>query len=308
MKPSVTPLRYPGGKTWLSSYVKKFLEFHKMTRATVVEPFAGSASISINLLKTNLAEEAYICEKDPLIAAFWNAVFSFNDELVGMIQSIEVSMETWHSFRKYLSDDAANKYSILDMALAFIFYNRTNYSGIIKAGPLGGKQQKSGYKIDCRFNKERIIRKIAELSKFSYRMHVILGDGTQIMKEIADSQKSDRLFFYVDPPYYNSGKILYRNYFGEREHVQLAESLKSLESPWLLSYDDSDFIRGLYEKSEGQPVFTDYQAGYLKRGVKELLFSNKIIPPMTPKAEVVQERYRVEKNRNRQMQMYNKTE
>ena len=295
MKPTATPLRYPGGKTWLFGYVRKFLEFHKIPPGTVVEPFAGSASISISLLKTNLAEEAYICENDPLIGAFWNAVFSFNDELIEMIQSIEVSMETWHSFRKYLSDDAANIYSILDMALAFIFYNRTNYSGIIKAGPLGGKQQKSGYKIDCRFNKERIMRKIAELSKFSNRVHVILGDGTRLMKEIADSQKSGGLFFYVDPPYYNSGKILYRNYFGEREHVQLAESLKSLESPWLLSYDDSDFIRGLYEKSEGQPVFTDYQAGYLKRGVKERLFSNRIIPPMVPKAEVIQKGFRAEK-------------
>lgn len=286
MKPSVTPLRYPGGKTWLFGYVKKFLEFHNIGLGRVIEPYAGSASVSVSLLRNNLAEEAWISEKDPLIVAFWKAVLYHNSDLIDSVRSLDISIDTWYSFKKYLTDNSCNNFSTVELAASFLFYNRTNYSGIIKAGPLGGKQQKSQYKLDCRFNRERILTKIRQLGELEGKMHILNEDGIEFMKKMSNSSYVDNLFFYVDPPYFYAGKSLYREYFTEEDHVNLSRTLKLMEFPWLLSYDDADFIKVLYSKSEGMPIYTDYQAGRLRRGVREYLFSNRTIPPVAPKVEL----------------------
>jgi DNA adenine methylase len=159
MKPTVTPLRYPGGKTWILPYVKQFLKYHKINLGTIIEPFAGSASVSIGLLKDGLADFAYICEKDPLITSFWKSVLYRNEEFIEAIQHLQISMETWHDFKKFLEEGANRKYDEIELGVAFLFYNRVNYSGIIKAGPIGGKNQSSKYKLQCRFNLDRIIKK-----------------------------------------------------------------------------------------------------------------------------------------------------
>jgi len=279
MKPSVTPLRYPGGKTWLLPYVKDFFNYHNIHPGTIVEPFAGSASISIGLLSSGLANHAYLYESDPLLVAFWRTVFNNNSEFVESVKGLEITMETWYDFKKYLAKDSAQKYKEIELGLAFLFYNRTNYSGIIEAGPIGGKRQLSEYKMQCRFNVERIIKKIQRLSHLSDKVTIELSDGIEFLKKFNESFEWDNVFFYIDPPYYNAGKVLYRNYFSDEDHIKLATILNDIrEYPWLVSYDDSDFIRNLYINSKSQYVYTDYQAGNLKRGMRELLLSNRMIP------------------------------
>ncbi len=286
MKQSITPLRFPGGKSWLLEYVKSFLKFHNLKDASVIEPFAGSASISIGLLEDGIIEKAYICESDPLIVSFWLSVLEDNEELVELVKSVNVSIDTWWAFKKYLEPDAINKFSRIELALAFIFYNRTNYSGIIKAGPLGGKKQRSNYKIGCRFNKEQINKKIRNLRKFSEKLQVFHDDGVEFMKRARSLSKTDNLFFYVDPPYYKTGRQLYRDYFTEKDHLNLANYLTKVDLPWLLSYDDSEFIKNIYTKTNQTYVYTDYQSRHNGRSIKELLISNYRIPPQMQKIEL----------------------
>ena len=280
MKPSVTPLRYPGGKTWLLPYVKDFLNYHNIHLGVIVEPFAGSASVSIGLLNSGFAEHAYICDSDPLIIAFWRSIFNNNAEFIESVKNLEITMETWYDFKKYLDKDAIMKYRDIELGLAFLFYNRTNFSGIIIAGPIGGKRQLSKYKLQCRFNMERIIKKIQKLSSLSDRVTIELSNGIDFLKNFGRNFEEDHLFFYIDPPYYNGGNVLYRNYFRDKEHVELANVLSGItEYPWLVSYDNAEFIKNLYSESRSQYVYTDYQAGNLKRGMRELLLSNLHIPP-----------------------------
>ena len=282
MKPSVTPLRYPGGKTWLLDYAKRFVGFHKIENCVIAEPYAGSASISVGLLHSHLVKEAYINEKDPLLVAFWKAILDHNEELAEYVSSLEVSMDTWFSFRGFLTP---GQHKVIELAGAFLFYNRTNYSGIIKGGPLGGKHQESPYKIYCRFNQKKIVDKIRSLSTLKGRLHITEGDGIEFMKRL-EATDPGNLFFYVDPPYYIAGKDLYRYFFTDAEHQKLASFLKSLESPWILSYDNAEFIRNLYADNESSPVYTDYQSGHFKKDVKELLISNRFIPPFTPEVSL----------------------
>ncbi len=282
MKLSITPLRYPGGKTWLLNHIKKFITFNQLRPEAVVEPFAGSAAISLGLLYDNNVQYAYLNESDPLIVAFWETIKQDPDKLIEFVSSVDVNLETWNSFRRYLSDDAVRRYGSADLAKAFLFFNRTNFSGILAAGPLGGKRQQSRYTIDSRFNKELLTRKLKELEKVSNRIYISRGDGILFMKHVSKNTITDNLLFYIDPPYYAAGRQLYRRFFTNEEHIDLSEYLKGLDFPWLLSYDDSEFIRELYMKKESQQIYTDHQAGHFKKGVSEILYSNRIIPPVSP--------------------------
>ncbi|PYB67477.1 DNA methyltransferase [Thermoplasma sp. Kam2015] len=280
MKPTVTPLRYPGGKTWILPYVERFLTFHNIKLGTIFEPFGGSASVSIGILKDGFADHAVICEKDPVIVAFWKSILFHNQEFIDAVRSLDISMETWYNFKKYLEEDAYTKYDTIEIGLAFLFYNRVNYSGIIKAGPIGGKRQISKYSLNCRFNVDRIIKKINDIGKFSDRITIREDDGIELIRKFNIEEYRDRSFFYIDPPYYNAGKVLYRNYFTDKEHKDLADAVVKLKVPWLVSYDDSNFIYNLYKNEMHDYIFTDYQAGNLKRGIRELLISNLKIPPL----------------------------
>ncbi|WP_243122397.1 hypothetical protein [Clostridium septicum] len=59
---------------------------------------------------------------------------------------------------KVIQENKENE-SLLSLGFSTLFLNRTNRSGIIKAGVIGGKEQNGNYKLDCRFNKEEIIKK-----------------------------------------------------------------------------------------------------------------------------------------------------
>jgi DNA adenine methylase len=183
---------------------------------------------------------------------------------------------------------------MLNYASAFLFLNRTSYSGIVKGGPLGGKKQESKYKIDCRFGIDNIINKIKYLYKFRQQVELSNLDGIEFIKEFTNKYTNSLL--YIDPLYFNAGKILYSFYFNTNNHGILANLLlddKIIKTSWLVSYDDNEFIKSLYSKKN---IFCDkvpankykylprkYLISSKKRIVYEVLFSNKKIPPFYQK-------------------------
>lgn len=282
MIPSVTPLRYPGSKTWLVGYFKKFLEYNNLEPEILAEPYAGSGAVAISLLKDGKIERAFLNEMDPLIVAFWKSILYHQEELIERIQSVEVNIANWNKFRKYLAPDASKKYPTIDLGFAFLFFNRTNFSGIVSGGPLGGQRQQSKYSISCRFKRGYLVDKVRKMGELGDKVKIYQSDGIKFMKKIQKTISDREVVYYVDPPYFKSGRDLYLKWFVEEDHVKLSEFLKSFKPPWFLSYDDSEFIKLLYKESKSQPVYADYQAWKYRKNVKELLFSNYVIPPMLP--------------------------
>ncbi len=277
MNPSVTPLRYPGGKASLLTYIEKFIESNKISVQTIIEPYAGSAAISIGLLRKNIVSRSFINDSDQMVYAFWKTVMNNNQELIEMIDSVQVNLDTWFNYRKYLMENPLSVYNEKEVAMAFLFLNRTSYSGIVKAGPLGGKRQLSKYGIDCRFNRENLKKKISNLESLSSRIEVFNMDGVEFMKEIV--KRSEDIMIYADPPYYGVGKLLYNQYFDDSKHIELAEYLKQVEEqPWLLSYNNDEFILNLYNNQDKQPIYLDYHTGHYRKDIMEYMFSNKVIP------------------------------
>lgn len=289
------PLRYPGGKASLLNYVEKFITSNKISVPAILEPYAGSAAISMGLLRKGMISKAYINDSDQMVYAFWKTIMNKNEELIEMIDSLEVNLDAWFYYRKYLVDTPLTKFNEKDVAMAFLFLNRTSYSGIVKAGPLGGKRQQSRYKIDCRFNKENLKKKIKSIEALSPKVKVFNMEGIEFMKETI--KEIGDVFIYADPPYYNVGKLLYNQYFDDKKHIQLADYLKQVEEqPWLLSYNANEFIMTLYSDQQMVPIYLDYHTGPYRKDIMEYLFSNRVIPPFEARENKKVNRSNMEKN------------
>lgn len=276
----MSPLRYPGGKALMATYISGVLEENLLAGCTFFEPYAGGASVSLELLRLGFIGQAVLVERDPLVYAFWWCVFNDAEALCAAIAACPVSIETWQTLQPTRNVDDPSKcdFSLLQLGVAGLFFNRTNFSGILGAGPIGGGKQKSIYKINCRFNKEKLISKIQALSKFSDRVAIHFGDAISFMRTNAEQISAGFSFVYIDPPYYVQGKKLYRHYYNDKDHVALAEFIRAQGYPWLLSYDDHPRIRELYADNRMQPIYLDYKVKS-NRTVQELVISNLVIPP-----------------------------
>lgn len=276
------PLRYPGAKSKLYGYIKNLIEIEDKTGCVFYEPFSGSSSLSFKLLKDNIVSKAVINEIDPLIYSFWYSVFNYTDEIISLIWETDVNVENWHKFSKYRDSNFIKNKSVLEIGYAGLFLNRTNFSGILKANPLGGLKQQSKYKIDCRFNKETIIESILDISKLKKTVNVYNYDAIEFMKNQLKYKRNKKSFVYIDPPYYKQGPGLYRFYYTHEDHVELAKYIRKKTFPWLISYDDTLEIRKMYSKKTYINLYLDYSVKTSKKG-SELLISNLEIPPVKQK-------------------------
>ena len=270
----ISPLRYPGSKQALVDYVESFLRANNFVGRQWFEPCAGGASVALSLISRGLVPRATIVEKDPLVYAFWKAMKSDAAILCQMVRELDISIATWHKFQKYRAPDATKRFSLLELGLAGLFFNRTNYSGIIGANPIGGINQTSEYKIDCRFTKETVIDRIVEASAVMDRITVAQGDVVSYLRRSHGRLALGNSVVYVDPPYYLQGEKLYRYHFVERDHVRLAQFLNSANFPWLVSYDNVPFVVNLFRGQTVRPIWLQYTVREARRA-DELLITNQ---------------------------------
>ena len=149
-----SPLRYPGGKTQLSRYVRHLLDINNVHN-TYIEPFAGGFGVALELLFNNDVEQIVMNDFDPSIYSIWNMILHNRDEFISLIKNTPITIEEWF-YQKDIRNKLKNDSNSIENAFATFFLNRTNVSGIISAGPIGGLKQQGKYKIDCRFNKEKL--------------------------------------------------------------------------------------------------------------------------------------------------------
>jgi len=201
--------------------------------------------------------------------------------LYDKVEALEITIENWNSLLSFrdVTELPKNDEELINLGVAGLFFNRTNFSGIMKAGPIGGKSQLSNYSIDCRFKKDRILGLIKYLyEKFAGHIEINYGDALTFLKSRRNEILDGFSFVYIDPPYYKEGRNLYRYYYIDDDHTKLAKYITNQTYPWLISYDDDLFIRKLYKRSEIQHIYLDYTAKTSRKGM-ELLISNLELPP-----------------------------
>jgi DNA adenine methylase len=249
------------------------------------EPFAGGSAISLALLANDFIPSATWVERDPMIYAFWKMVKDDPEALIRRMMTGKVTLMAWRRMQPMRKIDKPTKVNLADLGYAGLFFNRTCFSGIIGAGPIGGMTQRSStYKIDCRFNKKQIAASIRECSNLLRRVEVLFGDGIAFLqKKCLDMPLHS--FVYIDPPYVANGHKLYRYYFGTTEHEILGDTINDLRVPWLMSYDNDELIRNIYIGEQAKFV-KKYQSLKGSRFVKEiLLLSDDFMLPLGGSAE-----------------------
>ena len=271
MKRVNSPLRYPGGKARIAGLIAILLERNLLVGSHVCEPFAGGAAVSLALLANGFVSSATLIERDPLIYAFWAQVKRDPQRLIDMIEKRTVSMRNWKRLLPYRSVSTFEDKDLCELAYAGLFFNRTCFSGILGAGPIGGMKQTSDYAIDCRFNKAGLSKSILEVHSLLKKVDVFHKDGIAFLGDECRRVLPKHAFLYIDPPYVSNGHKLYRHFFSEARHKALATKVRGLEMPWLLSYDNHPLITSLYKSGQFSRIST-YQTLRGSRVVDELLF------------------------------------
>lgn len=268
MIPVLSPLRYPGSKARLASLVATLLEENLLVGSHIYEPFAGGASVSLNLLANGFVASATLVERDPLVYSLWKVIQDGPDPLIKRLRSSKVSLASWKRLLPLREVKRPTAGLLTELAYAGLFFNRTCFSGIIGAGPIGGLDQSSDYKIDCRFNRETLIRSIEAMHILMRKVDLRFGDGITFLSRLGEA--APHSFAYIDPPYVSNGHKLYRYSFSKRHHERLAEAVQKLQIPWMVSYDNHSLIRGLYSPASSSTVST-YHALKGAKFVDELL-------------------------------------
>jgi len=243
---------------------------------TYVEPYAGGAGMAINLLLNGDVENIIINDADPAIYCFWKSVVEQPDELIDLIRYTEINMDVWRQQKSI--QEVPERHSILEIGFSTFFLNRTNRSGILKGGVIGGKDQNGAYRMDARFNKADLIKRVEAISNRREYIRVTGRDGIDLLRN--PSWNPDRTMVYIDPPYYVKGSLLYMNHYGYDDHYQLSKEIKKLRSNWILSYDDVPEIRSLYDWATPIEFRLHYSTAESSFG-KELFYaSSNLLMPM----------------------------
>jgi DNA adenine methylase len=239
-----SPLRYPGGKSKLAPLINLLISKVNLEDCTYVEPFAGGAGIALTLLMNGTAKQIVINDYDRSIYSFWRAIKTEPAKLIKLIVKTPITINEWHKQRAIYQN--VQRYSI-ELAFATLFLNRVNRSGIITGGPIGGYEQSGEWKLNARFNKEVIIDRINEISNKRNAIVIYNKDIISLIDNFIPKYTSNA-FIYFDPPYYNKGKKLYKNFLSHDDHTIISERiLERVKCPWVLTYDDVPEIRKLYK-------------------------------------------------------------
>lgn len=267
-----SPLRYPGGKGKIAKFFYAVFEENKLLDGTYVEPYAGGASIALSLLFNEYASNIVINDIDRSIYAFWRSVLYRNDELCRLIEKTKVNMKIWRQCKLIQKKKRSAK--ILDLGFSTFFLNRTNRSGIINAGVIGGKKQDGEWKMNARFNKEDLLYRIRRIGEYRDRVKVYNLDACKLLEKISPSFTTKTLV-YFDPPYYEKGKELYVNYYKNNDHQHIAKKIKRIKkAQWIVSYDNKKEIKAMYSGCNQIKYMLNYSAATISKA-SEIMFSCK---------------------------------
>jgi len=273
-----TPLRYPGGKSRLSNFMRLVLKENNLVGGHYVEPYAGGAGVAFNLLFTGYASHIHLNDINKSIYSFWHVVLFNTDNICRLIYDTPVDIDNW--FRQKEVQAHPERHSILELGFSTFFLNRTNRSGIISGGVIGGKCQQGYWKLNARYNKASLISRIEKISRFSDDISIYNLDAAQFIAGIVPTLSAQSII-YLDPPYYNRGSDLYENHYKYDDHIRISNLVGDISSRWIVSYDNTPEIRGMYQRYRSVLYELSYSAADRYKGAEIMFFSDNLLVPVT---------------------------
>jgi len=271
-----TPLRYPGGKGKLAAFVKALITDNGLLDGHYIEPYAGGAAIALELLLQEYVAQVHLNDISIPVHAFWSSVLNQTEELVRLVRDTKLTLRSWDRQKAIFREEQDDK---LALGFAMFFLNRTNRSGILNGGVIGGRDQTGKWKIDARYNAKELAHRIESIARLRHRISLSREDAIDfIVKKSAELPPKS--LFYLDPPYYAKGKALYFNYYSPKDHAKVASAVKGIRRQrWIVSYDCVPEVERLYPRCERIKYTIGYSARDIIEGSEVMFFSNGLKIP-----------------------------
>lgn len=267
-----SPLRYPGGKGSLYARLRSVIRDNGLAGCTYVEPYAGGAGAGLALLVTGQVSRIVINDLDPAIHAFWASLKNDPDGMIARIKKVPLTVKEWRRQKEIYS---AADTDMGALGFATFYLNRTNRSGVLNAGPIGGLDQTGNYRIDARFNRAELAERVRTLGLFVDQIEVTCLDGRTVVKRYAARSAT---FVYADPPYFDKAGSLYMNSFKAEDHEALAKLLNAKAAGrWLLTYDDVPQVEALYADRRRRPFGLHYSAHRVVKATEVAVLSDSLL-------------------------------
>jgi DNA adenine methylase len=241
-----SPLRYPGGKNCIFPFVSSIFYENDLIGSSYAEPYAGGSGLALRLLFEGYVNNIYINDLDRSIYSFWHTVLNHPEDFCKWVKDVKISIKNWNKYKKI--QNHAVDFDMFELAQSTFFLNRTNISGVISGGVIGGQDQKGKYKIDARFNKLDLISRINRIAELKSRISITNLDGLAFINKL--DRHKEEIFIYLDPPYYQKGADLYMNFYSKNDHTKLSKHVHKMKKKWMVSYDHHDFILNLYAEQK----------------------------------------------------------
>ncbi len=273
-----TPLRYPGGKGKLAAYIKRLMKENRLLDGEYVEPYAGGAAIALELLFHEYVSRIPINDVSKPVYAFWKSVISHTDELSKLVIDTPLTVRAWDKQKRIVENPA--EHDDLTLGFATFFLNRTNRSGILNGGIIGGRDQTGPWKIDARYNAQELIHRIESIAAMGNRIRVTRQDALRFLKA-GISRWPAKTLIYLDPPYYIKGRDLYYDFYEPKDHEKVSTFVRAdiKDQRWIVSYDNEPAIRTLYNGSPHIVYDIGYSARSPKQGSEVMFFGDGLKIP-----------------------------
>ena len=270
-----TPLRYPGGKARFAPLIATVMRENGLEGGHYLEPYAGGAGVALQLLFDGVVDSVHINDADPAVAVFWRAATRHSKLLCDLVAREPVTMDAWRHWRAVML--GRTPATELERGFATLFMNRTNRSGILKGGVIGGQAQDGRYKVSERFIRDRLCERLERIAANASRIHVYEEDARALLLRCHGFLPAKSLI-YLDPPYYIKGEGLYRNYYEHEDHVRIAALLgsKRFRRSWIVSYDNVAEIRQMYAYARSLTYGLHYTAQRRYTGSEVMFFSDRL--------------------------------
>ena len=287
-----TPLRYPGGKAKLAPFVKSLLKENRLLDGEYVEPYAGGAAVGIELLFHEYVSRIHINDVSKPLHAFWDSVLNHTEEFCRLVVKAPLTVAQWDKQKRVLEHQT--DHCDVQVGFAFFFMNRTNRSGILNGGIIGGRDQTGPWKIDARYNARELAHRVEAIARMKDRISLTREDALKFLTAGATRWPRETLI-YLDPPYYVKGRELYFDYYEPDNHACVAEFVmqKLYRQRWIVSYDNVKPIRRLYDGVRHVVYDIGYSARSASKGSEVMFFCDELkVPPLIGPVRVTKNRAR----------------
>ncbi|MER7251699.1 DNA adenine methylase [Kribbella sp. NPDC000426] len=269
-----SPLRYPGGKASLAGFFEEVIRALALNKPTYIEPYAGGAGAGLELLYRGVVGHLVINDLDYAVYSLWDSMLNRHEEFLDRFDSVPLTVAEWKRQREIFRRRDEPGLDKLDLGFATFYLNRTNRSGVLRGGIIGGLEQEGVYKLDARFNKDTLRHRITAVGKHRSKISVTHQDGAVRLRHWL---AKENVFAYVDPPYYEKGSALYLNSFNDDQHRDLASWLNALaDANWVLTYDRANFIKALYSDRTSLDFNLHYSAHRREVASEFMVVSNAV--------------------------------